>query len=68
MPGGAARRQYSWFETELSFELGFRTHLLLDGCRGVDLNPGDVDRAIEELQAVGVYVTDSAQAIESMGR
>ncbi|NQU20131.1 MAG: bifunctional nicotinamidase/pyrazinamidase [Candidatus Nealsonbacteria bacterium] len=49
-------------------ELGFRTHLLLDGCRGVDLYPGDVDRAIEELQEAGVDVTASAQAIERMGR
>ncbi len=47
--------------------LGFRTHLLLDGCRGVNLNPGDVDRAIEELQEAGVRVTESARAIEGMG-
>ncbi len=48
-------------------ELGFRTHLILDGCRGVDLSPGDVDRAVEELQDAGVCVTDSALAIKRMG-
>lgn len=44
-------------------ELGFSTHLVLDGCRGVELNPGDVDRALEELRHAGVQVTDSAAAI-----
>jgi len=47
-------------------QLGFRTHLLLDGCRGVNLNPGDVDRAIEQLQEAGVHVTESIRAIEGM--
>ncbi len=45
-------------------ELGFATHLILDGCRGVDVRPGDVRRAIEELQAAGVRMTDSARVIE----
>lgn len=48
-------------------ELGLRVNLILDGCRGVELNAGDVDRAIEELQAAGVHVTDSARAIEAAG-
>ncbi len=45
-------------------ELGFRTHLILDGCRGVDLSPGDVDRAVEELQNAGVHITESSQVNE----
>ena len=28
-------------------ELGFRTTLISDGCRGVELNPGDVKRAVD---------------------
>ncbi len=48
-------------------ELGFSTHLILDGCRGVNLNPGDVDRAIGELHRAGVRVTDSARVIEQAG-
>lgn len=48
-------------------QLGFRTNLILDGCRGVDLSAGDVDRAIEELRRAGVHVTDSARAIEAAG-
>lgn len=34
--------------------LGFTTYLIEDGCRGVDLQPGDSQRAIEEMQAAGV--------------
>jgi nicotinamidase/pyrazinamidase len=39
--------------------LGFVTHLVLDGCRGVDLNPGDVDRAVEEMKRAGINVLTS---------
>jgi len=36
---------------------GFATTLLVDACRGVDLNPGDVDRAVEEMRAAGVTIS-----------
>jgi len=36
--------------------LGFRTYLILDGCRGVKLEPNDADRAVEEMKAAGVFV------------
>ena len=39
-------------------KLGFKTTVLLEGCRGVNLNPGDVDRAIEEMKNVGIEVND----------
>jgi nicotinamidase/pyrazinamidase len=35
---------------------GFETRLILDGCRGVDLQRGDVDRAIDEMRDAGVSV------------
>lgn len=44
-------------------ELGFSTNLILEGCRGVDLNPGDVDRAIEDMKHGGVRVADSTTVI-----
>ena len=34
--------------------LGFPTVLLQDACRGVELHPGDVQRAIEEMRQRGV--------------
>jgi nicotinamidase/pyrazinamidase len=36
--------------------LGFRTFVLIDGSRGVELQPGDVDRAVAELREAGVQV------------
>lgn len=36
--------------------LGLRTHLVVDGCRGVGLAPGDVDAAIATMRAAGVAV------------
>ena len=39
--------------------LGFRTHLIEDACRGVELKPGDVARAVAEMRAAGVVVAES---------
>lgn len=36
--------------------LGFRTHLILEGCRGVNLQPDDAQRAVQEMEAAGVLV------------
>lgn len=41
--------------------LGFKTHLIEDGCRGVNLNPGDVDQAIADMRSGGVAVTNSTE-------
>lgn len=40
--------------------LGFQTHLVQDGCRGVNLNSGDVENAIAEMREAGVQVVSSA--------
>jgi nicotinamidase/pyrazinamidase len=37
-------------------DLGFRVVLLTEGVRGVDLNNGDSQRAIEEMRAAGVEI------------
>ncbi|MBL8879656.1 MAG: bifunctional nicotinamidase/pyrazinamidase [Phycisphaerales bacterium] len=34
----------------------FRTSVLADACRGVELNPGDVQRALDELRTAGVAI------------
>lgn len=41
-------------------KLGFTTHLVVDGCRGVELRAGDVAKAIEEMRAGGVRMIDDA--------
>ena len=40
-----------------SVSLGFRTQVILDGCRGVNLQLGDTQRAVEEMKAAGVSLT-----------
>jgi nicotinamidase/pyrazinamidase len=37
-----------------SASLGFDTSVILDGCRGVNLQPGDIDRAIAEMHNTGI--------------
>ena len=46
-------------------QLGFQTHLIADGCRGVELSPGDIDHALQEMEAAGVQVVDSRQLVGS---
>jgi nicotinamidase/pyrazinamidase len=33
---------------------GFKTYVILDACRGVNINPSDVDNAIEEMKKNGI--------------
>ncbi|TWU10954.1 bifunctional nicotinamidase/pyrazinamidase [Allorhodopirellula heiligendammensis] len=40
-------------------KLGLTTYLIEDGCRGVDLSPGDCDRAISEMEEAGVRRANS---------
>ncbi|HEY1110321.1 MAG TPA: bifunctional nicotinamidase/pyrazinamidase [Opitutaceae bacterium] len=40
-------------------QLGFETTLIADGCRGVELRPGDVAAAYAEMRAAGVRVVHS---------
>ncbi len=41
--------------------LGFRTHLIEDACRGVNLQPDDVTKALAELKRAGVKLLRSEQ-------
>ncbi|HVU16922.1 MAG TPA: bifunctional nicotinamidase/pyrazinamidase [Candidatus Didemnitutus sp.] len=43
--------------------LGFYVTLVTDGCRGVELAPGDCARAFEEMQAAGVTLATSAEIL-----
>jgi len=40
-------------------DLGFDVTLVADGCRAVELAPGDGERAVEEMRAAGVRIADS---------
>lgn len=41
--------------------LGFTTYLVTDGCRGVNLQPGDVEQAIDEMQQAGIALLNSCE-------
>jgi nicotinamidase/pyrazinamidase len=41
--------------------LGFQAFLVEDGSRGVELRPGDVARAIDEMRAAGVRIVRSGE-------
>ncbi len=43
-----------------ALDLGFRAHTIEDACRGVELRPGDIARAFEEMRAAGIEVVRSA--------
>jgi len=41
-------------------QLGFETTVVVDACRGVNLQPGDVDAALEEMRRAGIRTLVSA--------
>lgn len=48
-------------------KLGFEVTVILDGCFGIELNPGDIDRAIKEMKKAGAEITQSS-VFQTSGR
>jgi nicotinamidase/pyrazinamidase len=46
-----------------SLWLGFATQLIEDGCRGVELKPGDVAGALDEMRSGGVRIVRSKEVL-----
>jgi nicotinamidase-related amidase/8-oxo-dGTP pyrophosphatase MutT (NUDIX family) len=44
-------------------QLGFKTFLIQDACRGVNLKPGDTNTAIEEMRRAGVRIMKSSEVL-----
>src|SRR5882724_9173426 len=44
--------------------LGFETHLIQDASRGVNLNPGDVDTAIQHMRDAGVKIGNAGAFVK----
>ena len=40
--------------------LGLTTYVILDGCRGIELEPGDIDRALDEMKRAGAVLLKSS--------
>ena len=49
------------FTTLDALDLGFKTHLIIDGCRGVNITPGDVDTAVNNMQNAGAILVQSSE-------
>ena len=47
--------------------LGFNTTVVADACRGVEVHEGDTARAIEEMAAAGVRITESRRLLDAQG-
>jgi len=46
-----------------AIDLGFTTHVIRDGCRGVELKRGDIDRAFDEMTLLGAKITSSDELL-----
>jgi len=40
--------------------LGLNAHVILDGCRGIELEAGDIDRGLDEIKRSGTTILQSA--------
>src|SRR5437899_3635142 len=40
-------------------QLGLTTHVILDGCRGIELESGDIDHALDEMKRAGAIILKS---------
>ena len=40
--------------------LGLNTHVVVDGCRGIELEPGDIGRALNEMKRAGAVLLKSS--------
>jgi nicotinamidase/pyrazinamidase len=45
--------------------LGFKTRVVVDACRGIDLHPGDVTKALADMARAGILVLESAQVLRA---
>lgn len=45
-----------------ALKLGYQTYVIVDACRGVDLTPGDSERALAEMQKLGAQLITSKEA------
>jgi nicotinamidase/pyrazinamidase len=42
-------------------QLGLDTYVIVDGCRGIELEPGDIDRALDEMKGAGAVLLKSSE-------
>jgi len=42
-------------------QLGLNTHVIVDGCRGIELQSGDIGRALDEMKRAGAVLLNSSE-------
>ena len=47
-----------------AIRLGFKTHVIEEACRGINLKPGDVAKAIGEMRAAGVEIVKDLETLK----
>lgn len=45
---------------------GFKTYVILDACRGIELHPGDVANAVDEMRKAGVKIIQSSDLLAQL--
>src|ERR1043165_651956 len=48
-----------------AIQFGFKTHLIEDASRGVNLRPNDVQNAVAEMKSAGVHIMNSTEVLSS---
>lgn len=51
-----------------AIRLGFETTVVRDACRGVEVNEGDTERALEEMRRAGARVVESREVLGGAAR
>jgi len=51
------------FSCRDAIKLGFKVYVIEDGCRGVELKPGDIQAAFKEMQDEGVVLVKSRELV-----
>jgi nicotinamidase/pyrazinamidase len=64
--GGLATDYCVLWSVRDAIELGFRAFVVTDACRGVELKPGDIARALEEMRSLGATLVTSEEITSRM--
>lgn len=55
------------YSTMDALKLGFNVYVIIDACRGINLTPGDLQEAIEEMRLAGAYIIHAKDVVAARG-
>jgi len=61
---GLATEYCVFYSVVDSIHLGFKPHVIIDACRGIDLAPGDVEKAITTMRELGAEIVTTEQVLK----